>query len=187
MGEELLQQYTALEVIKTPFQMAPLKSPGPDGVHLPKSSVVFSRNTGVDLGNHIVADLTIRRENKMELYLDLPSRVAHFKRNLFTIIRDRIWCKIIAWDEKFLSQADKEVLIKSVIQAPLGWQAPLADCVKINSDGATSRQDREMGIRVIAQGAPGEYLAWLARHIHRLGNGEVVEALAARETISLAS
>ncbi|KAK4383511.1 hypothetical protein Sango_2768800 [Sesamum angolense] len=72
-------------------------------IHLSKSSVVFSRNTGVDLGNHITADLTIRRENNMELYLDLPSRVTHFKRNLFATIRDRIWCKIIVWNEKFLS------------------------------------------------------------------------------------
>ncbi|KAL0399531.1 UNVERIFIED_CONTAM: hypothetical protein Sradi_2296400 [Sesamum radiatum] len=66
---------------------------------------------------NIVAELNIRRENKMELYLGLPSRVARSKRDLFAIIRDKVWSKITGWNEKLLSQAGKEILIKSIIQA----------------------------------------------------------------------
>ncbi|KAL0409589.1 UNVERIFIED_CONTAM: hypothetical protein Sradi_1893300 [Sesamum radiatum] len=52
-----------------------------------KSSVAFSSNTREELGNLIAADLTIQRENKMELYLGLPSRIARSKRDLFSTIR----------------------------------------------------------------------------------------------------
>ncbi|KAL0442405.1 UNVERIFIED_CONTAM: hypothetical protein Slati_1963200 [Sesamum latifolium] len=86
-------------------------------INFSKSSVAFSRNTGEDLCTNIVVELNIRRENKMELYLGLPSRAARPKRDLFAIIRDKVWSKITGWNEKLLSQAGKEILIKSVIQA----------------------------------------------------------------------
>ncbi|KAL0414361.1 UNVERIFIED_CONTAM: hypothetical protein Sradi_1637800 [Sesamum radiatum] len=57
------------------------------------------------------------RENRMELYLGLPSRVSRSKRDLFATIRDSIWRKITGWNENFLSHAGKEVLIKAVVQA----------------------------------------------------------------------
>ncbi|KAL0336373.1 UNVERIFIED_CONTAM: hypothetical protein Sradi_4849200 [Sesamum radiatum] len=53
----------------------------------------------------------------MELYLGHPSRVTRSKRALFDTIRDRVWIKITGWNEKLMSQAGKEVLIKSVNQA----------------------------------------------------------------------
>ncbi|KAL0284927.1 UNVERIFIED_CONTAM: putative mitochondrial protein [Sesamum angustifolium] len=86
-------------------------------INFSKSSVAFSRNTKEGLCQHLAAELTIRRENKMELYLVLPSRIARFKRDLFTTIWDRIWQKIIGWNEKLLSQAGKDILIKVVLQA----------------------------------------------------------------------
>ncbi|KAL0443831.1 UNVERIFIED_CONTAM: putative mitochondrial protein, partial [Sesamum latifolium] len=48
-----------------------------------KSSVAFSRNTREDICSLITGALTIRRENKMELYLGLPSKAARSKRELF--------------------------------------------------------------------------------------------------------
>ncbi|KAL0387735.1 UNVERIFIED_CONTAM: putative mitochondrial protein [Sesamum radiatum] len=86
-------------------------------INFNKSSVAFSRNMRDDLCSHIGADLNIRLENKMELYLGLPSKVARLKKELFSIIRDRIWKHITGWNEKLLSQAGKGVLIKSIVQA----------------------------------------------------------------------
>ncbi|KAL0286491.1 UNVERIFIED_CONTAM: hypothetical protein Sangu_2731000 [Sesamum angustifolium] len=86
-------------------------------INISKSLVAFSKNTREDIYEHIAVDLTIQRENKMELYLGHPSRVARSKRDLFTTIRDQIWPKISGWNDKFLSQGGKEMLIKSVIQA----------------------------------------------------------------------
>ncbi|KAL0365728.1 UNVERIFIED_CONTAM: putative mitochondrial protein [Sesamum angustifolium] len=86
-------------------------------INFAKSSVAFSKNTREDLCSSIMTTLTIRRENKMELYLGLPSKVARSKKELFSTIRDRIWKKISGWNAKLLSQAGMEVLIKAVLQA----------------------------------------------------------------------
>ncbi|KAL0340132.1 UNVERIFIED_CONTAM: putative mitochondrial protein [Sesamum radiatum] len=86
-------------------------------INFAKSSVAFSKSTREDLCSSIVTALTIRRENKMELYLGLPSKVARSKKELFSTIRDRIWKKISGWNAKLLSQAGREVLIKAVLQA----------------------------------------------------------------------
>ncbi|KAL0402425.1 UNVERIFIED_CONTAM: hypothetical protein Slati_4272400 [Sesamum latifolium] len=86
-------------------------------INFAKSSVAFSKNTKENVCQAIISDLTIRRENKMELYLGLPLRVSHSKRDLFATIRDCIWRKLTGWNESLLSQAGKEVLIKAVIQA----------------------------------------------------------------------
>ncbi|KAK4406046.1 hypothetical protein Sango_0611100 [Sesamum angolense] len=82
-----------------------------------KSSVAFSKNCCEEAKRAIVLELEIRTENKMELYLGLPSRAARSKKELFSSIRDKVWKRINGWNEKFLSQAGKEVLIKSIIQA----------------------------------------------------------------------
>ncbi|KAK4407709.1 hypothetical protein Sango_0351900 [Sesamum angolense] len=50
--------------------------------------VAFSKNTEEEVCQVITAELTIRRENKMELYLGLRSRVSHSKRDLFATIWD---------------------------------------------------------------------------------------------------
>ncbi|KAL0406172.1 UNVERIFIED_CONTAM: hypothetical protein Slati_3931100, partial [Sesamum latifolium] len=86
-------------------------------INFSKSSMTFSRNTREEVCQYLAANLTIRRENKMELYLGLPSRMARSKRDLFATIRDRIWQKVTGWNDKLLSQACKEILIKAVIQA----------------------------------------------------------------------
>ncbi|KAK4410308.1 hypothetical protein Sango_0103800 [Sesamum angolense] len=86
-------------------------------INLSKSSVAFSRNTGADLCSRIVTDLSIRRENKMELYLGLPSKVSRSKKTLLSTIQDSIWKCILGWNAKLLSQAGREVFIKSVLQS----------------------------------------------------------------------
>ncbi|KAK4381775.1 hypothetical protein Sango_2936900 [Sesamum angolense] len=55
--------------------------PGP-GDKVLKILGAFSRNTKEELCQFIAGDLTIRRENKMEMYLGLPSRVSRSKRDL---------------------------------------------------------------------------------------------------------
>ncbi|KAL0331145.1 UNVERIFIED_CONTAM: hypothetical protein Sangu_1660000 [Sesamum angustifolium] len=82
-----------------------------------KSLVAFSRNTRANLCSRIVTDLSIRRENKMELYLGLSSKVSRSKKTLLSTIRDIIWKHILGWNAKLLSQAGREVLIKSILQA----------------------------------------------------------------------
>ncbi|KAL0452894.1 UNVERIFIED_CONTAM: hypothetical protein Slati_1267500 [Sesamum latifolium] len=60
------------------------------------------------------------------------------------------------------------------------------DHIKVNFDGATFCKGQELGIGVVARGVSGECLAWLLKRVKRMGDGELAEALAARETMFLA-
>ena len=56
-----------------------------------------------------------------EKYLGLPTFVGRGKKKSFSYIKECVWKKLQGWKEKLLSQAGKEVLIKSVIQAILTY------------------------------------------------------------------
>ncbi|KAL0430336.1 UNVERIFIED_CONTAM: putative mitochondrial protein [Sesamum radiatum] len=86
-------------------------------INFEKSSVVFSTNTAASLKVEIQRVLQVRVEARHDLYLGLPSVVGKSRRSVFQSIRDRIWRRISGWNERTLSQAGKEVLIKAVAQA----------------------------------------------------------------------
>ena len=52
-----------------------------------------------------------------EKYLGLTSFARKGKKASFNYIKERVWRKLQGWEGKLLSQASREVLIKSVIQA----------------------------------------------------------------------
>ncbi|KAF5441904.1 hypothetical protein F2P56_037144 [Juglans regia] len=52
-----------------------------------------------------------------EKYLGLPAMVGRSKFNTFKNLKERIWQKMSSWENKFISQAGKEILIKAVLQA----------------------------------------------------------------------
>ena len=52
-----------------------------------------------------------------EKYLGLPSLVGKNKKSSFNYIKERVWRKLQGWEEKLLSQAGREILIKAVVQA----------------------------------------------------------------------
>ncbi|KAK6120464.1 hypothetical protein DH2020_045801 [Rehmannia glutinosa] len=86
-------------------------------INLEKSRVYFSPNTNANLISQILQRLGIPQVSSHGKYLGLPSVVGKSKREVFAAIKDKIWCKLQGWKERQLSQAGKEILIKSVIQA----------------------------------------------------------------------
>ena len=52
-----------------------------------------------------------------EKYLGLPSLVGRKKTESFTHIKQQIWKKLQGWESKLLSQAGREILIKTIAQA----------------------------------------------------------------------
>ncbi|KAL0406460.1 UNVERIFIED_CONTAM: putative mitochondrial protein [Sesamum latifolium] len=86
-------------------------------INFQKSSITFSRNTEPTLRASLASEFGIHTDNKMEMYLGLPSIAARSKKTLFANIRDRVWQRISGWHEKLLSQAGREVLLQSIIQA----------------------------------------------------------------------
>lgn len=56
-------------------------------------------------------------EAKNEKYLGLPVHIRRSKVKTFEYLKQRIWSRIQGWQEKLLSKAGKEILIKAVVQA----------------------------------------------------------------------
>ena len=52
-----------------------------------------------------------------EKYIGLPAPVGRAKKQSFIYLKERVWKKLQGWKEKIISQAGREVLIKSVIRA----------------------------------------------------------------------
>ena len=52
-----------------------------------------------------------------ECYLGLPIVVGKNRRASLNYIKEMIWGKLQGWKEKLLSQAGREVLLKTVVQA----------------------------------------------------------------------
>jgi len=50
--------------------------------------------------------------------LGLPVFIGRSKTKTFAAVKGRVQKKLVGWKEKFLSQASKEILIKTVVQAP---------------------------------------------------------------------
>ena len=75
---------------------------------------------------------------RYDSYLGLPALVGKSRMAAFRCIKDRVWKRMQDWKVKFLSQAGKEILLKSVIQAiPMYGMSvfllPKSLCAEINT------------------------------------------------------
>ena len=82
-----------------------------------KTCIFFSSNTEPELQTRIQQVLAVLAIRQFEKYLGMPAFVGRAKKQSFIYIKERVWKKLQGWKEKLLSQASREVLIKSVIQA----------------------------------------------------------------------
>jgi hypothetical protein len=65
-------------------------------------------------------------------YLGLPISVGKSKKKTFEYLKKRIWSQIQGWQEKLLTKAGKEILIKAVAQSiPTYAVLRLGDCFLI--------------------------------------------------------
>ena len=86
-------------------------------INLQKSELFCNRNTPDVLKNLIATTLSVRQVLGTGKYLGLPSMIGRSKHATFKFIKDRIWNEINSWSSRCLSQAGREVLIKSVLQS----------------------------------------------------------------------
>lgn len=61
--------------------------------------------------------LGIMQEAITEKYLGLPIAVGRSRKKSFEFIKQKVWARIQGWQEKLLSKAGKEILVKAVAQA----------------------------------------------------------------------
>ena len=86
-------------------------------VNRDKSAVLFSPNTSSIDKAEVRQALNIAQEAKNEKYLGLPVSIGKSRKKAFEYIKKKIWVRIKGWQEKLLSKAGKEILIKAVAQA----------------------------------------------------------------------
>lgn len=81
-----------------------------------KTALFFSKSTPLVAKENIKGLLGVWEIKFYEKYLGLSSLIGRGKRASFNYIKERVWWKFQGWEGKLLSQAGREVLIKSVIQ-----------------------------------------------------------------------
>ena len=86
-------------------------------VNRDKTPLIFSGSVDEESRQIIKDILGVGKEHNYEKYLGLPSLIGRRKKASFNYIKERVWMKLQGWEGKLLSQARREVLIKTVIQA----------------------------------------------------------------------
>ncbi|GAU38215.1 hypothetical protein TSUD_226360 [Trifolium subterraneum] len=86
-------------------------------VNLVKSEVFISRNMSQAAKEDLSRILGVKLVLGTGIYLGLPSMAGRSKKTIFSYIKDRIWKRINSWRGRELSKADKEIMVKSVLQA----------------------------------------------------------------------
>lgn len=86
-------------------------------VNLKKSEVSFSANESVAAKESLRQKLGFNVVRSHVKYLGLPVIFGRKKKEVFSLVIDRVWKKVKGWKEGFLSRAGKEVLIKVVAQS----------------------------------------------------------------------
>ncbi|XP_019181988.1 PREDICTED: uncharacterized protein LOC109177141 [Ipomoea nil] len=86
-------------------------------VNYHKSNICYSRNTGHTNKDMVAQILGVAQAPNFGKYLGLPSFVGRNKKAAFAYIEDKIKQRIGSWNKRLLSQAGKEILLKSVAQA----------------------------------------------------------------------
>jgi hypothetical protein len=81
-----------------------------------KITVFFSRNTKHER-ELILSLASIPATQRYDKYLGLPALVGKSRMGEFKSIIDRVCGGVSDWKTKFLSQAEKEILLKAVVQA----------------------------------------------------------------------
>ena len=82
-----------------------------------KTFLFFSKSTSKEEKREIKEAFGVLKILHYDKYLGLPSLIGKHKKASFDYIKEMIWRKLQGWEEKLLSQADREILIKAVVQA----------------------------------------------------------------------
>ncbi|WVZ54295.1 hypothetical protein U9M48_005117 [Paspalum notatum var. saurae] len=103
-----------------------------------KSSILFSPNTTSHIKQSFRSVFSINQEAMNERYLGLPVAVGRSRKKAFEYIKNKVWACIQGWQEKLLSKAGKEVLVKAVAQAIPTYATSCFDLTKSLCDELSS-------------------------------------------------
>ncbi|KAM1778355.1 hypothetical protein ACFX12_039860 [Malus domestica] len=86
-------------------------------VNFQKSSVYFGANIPERVSAELTNILRIKVVHDLGAYLGVPAIWGRSKKRGLPYIKERIMGKVQGWKHKFLSTAEREVLVKAVVQA----------------------------------------------------------------------
>ncbi|XP_028108649.1 uncharacterized protein LOC114307439 [Camellia sinensis] len=86
-------------------------------INLDKSGIAFSSNTPAQTRLDTCSNLGISPTQQTSKYLGLPSSWGKSKSEAYNCLIDRAVQKMQGWKWRLLSQADRETLVKAVVQA----------------------------------------------------------------------
>ncbi|CAA7027603.1 unnamed protein product [Microthlaspi erraticum] len=86
-------------------------------INVEKSSITFANKTNGETKTMAKEILGIAKTGGQGNYLGLPEHFGRRKKDLFSIIVDRIRNRLVSWSTKFLSGAGKMTMLKSVLSA----------------------------------------------------------------------
>ena len=86
-------------------------------INLEKSSAYFSSNTSDKQKGLILEVLGVKKVDRFETYLGLPTLIGRAKYHTFSFLKDKIQKKLQGWKGMLLFRAGKEILIKVVAQS----------------------------------------------------------------------
>uniref|UniRef100_A0A803NLR5 RNase H type-1 domain-containing protein n=1 Tax=Cannabis sativa TaxID=3483 RepID=A0A803NLR5_CANSA len=97
-----------------------------------KSSVFYSCNTNTGFRDTICDFLGIFESDENGSYLGLPYSIVRNKNAILGFLKDKLRKRINGWEGRLLSRAGKEVLLKSVAQAPMSvFLLPVDTCKEL--------------------------------------------------------
>lgn len=107
-------------------------------INLTKSSFTFGKNIDATVKDQIQSQLGIFSEGGAGSYLGLPECFSGSKVELLNYIQDKMKGRMTGWYTKFLSQAGKEIILKSValampIHAMTCFRLPKTTCNNLTS------------------------------------------------------
>lgn len=86
-------------------------------INLAKSGVSFSANIPVQDREAITLILGIQEVEEHGFYLGFPAKLNRSKTESLKFVKEKVQNRVLGWSEAMLSQAGREVLIKSVAQS----------------------------------------------------------------------
>ncbi|XP_052297076.1 uncharacterized protein LOC127902271 [Citrus sinensis] len=86
-------------------------------VNYNKSVLSFSANVDEASLRQVCGILEVSTTSTHGTYLGLSYLIGRKKSDVFSFIKERVWLQIQGWNQKLLSRAGKEIMLKTVAQA----------------------------------------------------------------------
>ena len=88
-----------------------------EAINFQKSGIFFSTNVSTNSRDLVTSILGVQSHLNIGRYLGLSSLIGKSKREVFGLLKDRLRSRTQGWQNKLLSQAGNEIIIKVVSQA----------------------------------------------------------------------